>query len=106
MNSAGTDDPLACAVGAIPVEERQAHRELTEHLFGRVLMDHEELANGYGFLFPMDSLPEVAAFVRNERKCCPFLRFEIDMVPHAASLRLRLTGPAGTAHFLEGELAL
>jgi hypothetical protein len=104
MSEIETGYSLACAVDAIPVEERSAHRALTEQLFRRTLQEREELANGYSFRFPADNFADVAAFVMNERKCCPFLRFEIDLSPAAGSLLVRLTGPEGTARFLEAEL--
>jgi hypothetical protein len=95
---------LACTVGAIPAEKRGAHRALTEGLFGGPGQRREEIADGYVFRFTADSFADVAAFVRNEMKCCPFLRFEIDLSPDEGVMVLRLTGPAGTARFLEAQL--
>ena len=57
------------------------------------------------FRFAPDAFEDVARFVGNERKCCPFLDFEIGL-PAAGPRRLRLTGPAGTRAFLEAELSL
>jgi hypothetical protein len=55
---------------------------------------------------PADELVQVARFVANERKCCTFLRVELDIAPGAGSMWLRLTGPQGTRELLEAELGL
>ena len=44
-----------------------------------------------------------ARFVANERRCCPFLTFTLELAPDGGPLWLRLTGPAGTRAFLEAE---
>ena len=43
-------------------------------------------------------------FVGNERHCCPFLGFAIEILPENGVLWLRLAGPAGTRAFLDEEL--
>jgi hypothetical protein len=60
---------------------------------------------GYAFRFAPDAFADVARFVANERKCCPFLDFEI-AAESAGPVWLRLTGPAGTRAFLEAELGI
>jgi hypothetical protein len=106
MSDDGARYPLACAMGALAEEERRAHRTLIEQLFGRTGLEREKLTNGYGFRFQADSFPDVVAFAMNERKCCPFLRFELDLSPSQGHLFLRMTGPEGTSAFLEAELGL
>jgi hypothetical protein len=96
--------PLACVPGAIPAEERAAHFALTKALFGAAVQERRELSNGYSFRFDADQLERVAHFAANERRCCPFLSFTLELMPGGGPLWLRLTGPQGTRRFLDAEL--
>jgi hypothetical protein len=49
-------------------------------------------------------LEELARFISKERRCCPFLRFEIVIMPGGGPLWLEMTGPEGTRQFLAAEL--
>ncbi len=46
----------------------------------------------------------ISRFLSNERRCCPFLSFEVAIAPHGGPVWLRLTGPVGTREFLATEL--
>lgn len=96
--------PLACAPGAIAPVERQAHFELIARLFGKEVREKHELGDGYAFRFDAAAFEDVARFVANERKCCPFLNFAIEVQAEGETVWLRLTGPAGTRMFLDAEL--
>lgn len=101
-----SDEPttLACIVDAIPVAERTAHVALSRRLFGTAALEREDLPEGYAFRFEPAEIEAVARFVANERRCCPFLTFEITVAP-GGSVRLRLSGPEGTRAFLKAELS-
>lgn len=110
---AGTTLPLACVPGAIPAGDRRAHFALAARLFREAARDRRELpgglpdaAEGYAFRFDADAFDDAARFVANERRCCPFLTFALDLAPAGGPLWLRLTGPVGTRAFLEAELPL
>lgn len=96
--------PPVCVMDAIPAEERPAHQALIRQLFGEVAQDRRAMPNGYAFRFSADTLDRLARFVGNERKCCPFLEFTIEVPPDDGPIWLRLTGPVGTPEFLEAEL--
>jgi hypothetical protein len=96
--------PLACVPGAIPAAERATHFARLRQLFDTETQERVEVADGYSWRFLPDALDEVALFVSWERKCCPFLRFRIDVSPDSGPLWLTLDGPAGTRGFLESEL--
>jgi hypothetical protein len=96
--------PLACVPDAISAEERAAHFALIKALFGTAVRERQELSNGYSFRFDADQLEHVAHFVANERKCCPFLSFALELMPGGGPLWLRLTGPEGTREFLDVKL--
>lgn len=91
---------------AIEPAARPAHFALARELFERRAEERETLPNGFAFRFPSTSLEEVARFVANERKCCPFMSFELTLAPESGPLWLRMTGPEGTREVLDAELNL
>ncbi|HYW13949.1 MAG TPA: hypothetical protein VE871_18440 [Longimicrobium sp.] len=97
--------PLACVAGAIPADERAGHFALARRLFGEAAEERQAWREGYAFRFAPDAFADVARFVANERKCCPFLDIEI-AAESAGPVWLRLTGPVGTRAFLEAELGI
>ncbi len=98
--------PLVCVTDAIPAEARTAHSDLIAHLFGEAVQEVEELPEGFAFRFEARDLEAVARFVANERKCCPFLTFELTVTPAEGPLWLRMSGPSGTRDFLAAELSI
>jgi len=96
---------LACDPTGIAAEARPGHFALARRLFTEGVRERREWREGYAFCFDTDALEDVARFVANERKCCPFLDFEI-AVQSAGPVWLRLAGPAGTRAFLDAELPL
>ncbi|NIQ54391.1 MAG: hypothetical protein GWN71_13770 [Gammaproteobacteria bacterium] len=105
METSARNTPApACVPGAIPAAERAAHFDLVARLFGGDAREKRALENGYEFRFDAAAFEDVARFVANERECCPFLDFEIDVGAEDGAVRLRLTGPEGTREFLEAEL--
>lgn len=97
---------LACVPGAIPSAERAAHVRLSHHLFGTVVEAVTALPLGYSFRFPGCAVEDVFAFVINERKCCPFLTFDMIVAAAGGPVELILTGPPGTPALLEAELPI
>ena len=97
---------LACVPSAIPAAARQGHFALARELFGVRAAERIALPNGYAIRFSADAFESVARFVANERKCCPFVSFEIALTHEAGPLWLRMTGPEGTRDILEAELNL
>ena len=98
--------PVACVPDAIPREQRAAHFELAKHLFEELAEGREPLAEGYAFRFPPDAISSIAHFVDNERRCCPFMQFEIAVSPDVGPVWLRMSGPEGTRAVLDAELGL
>lgn len=96
--------PLACVPGAIPAAERSAHFALLERLFGGDARERAGVPNGYSFRFDAEAFDDVARFVANERKCCPFVAFAVELSPDGGPLWLRLQGPEGTREFFDTEL--
>lgn len=95
---------FACNMGALTKSERAAHEKLSAALLGGI-RERKELTNGYAFRFPANSLVQTAQWAANERKCCPFFAFRID-VAGSEDVWLSLTGPEGVKPFIVAELGL
>jgi hypothetical protein len=97
---------LACVPGAIPMTKRLQHFALARTLLNRQATGRTDLLDGYAFRFEADKLLELAQFIDNERKCCPFTTFELSVAPEAGPIWLRMTGPDGTRAVLQAELSI
>ena len=106
MSVTTTAAVLACVPSAIPAADRQAHFSLARELFQQRALERVALPSGYAVRFPNDALEAVARFVVNERKCCPFMSFELTFGPESEPLWLRMSGPEGTKDVLDAELNL
>ena len=97
--------PLVCNMGVFSPAQREAHVLTTTQLFKSV-QSVQEADNGYEFTFPNESdlIVRIGEFVANERLCCPFLTFNLNVSPDTQPVSLTLTGPVGTREFLQAEL--
>lgn len=103
MDGAG----LCCDMTAMSGSEREHYRELRARLEGAI-EETRELENGYAFRWPSDvvSLVEIAEFVEKERKCCPFLDFEVAVARECGPVWLKMTGQEGVKTFLRAEFSV
>jgi hypothetical protein len=93
------DDVIACLLS-----EREAAiwgEELVGGLFAAV-EEVAELLDGYGYRFPSDGsqLEPFLEFIAAERRCCPFLTFELAFEPHGGPLWLRMRGSPRVKAFI------
>jgi len=95
---------FACRLAALTPQERTRHRDLRARL-ERGAVSVTEDADGYTFHLADDVKPaDVVAWIEMERKCCPFLRFTLDMPEEDGPSRLRIWGVPGVKAFLAAEL--
>jgi hypothetical protein len=92
--------PLACGLAAIDPARRAAHQALSARLLAEEAQETRELAAGYAFRFSAELLPDVALFIANERLCCPFFTFTVEVMPERGPLWLHITGPEGAKDLL------
>jgi hypothetical protein len=97
---------LLCVPSAIPARERAQHFVLARQLLNKQAAERADLPDGYAFRFADDKLVELVRFIDNERKCCPFMTFHLQVGPQAGPIWLRMTGPVGTREVLQAELSL
>jgi len=96
-----TTPVIACNLGALSAPEREQRAALARDLV-TVAASVRELADGYAL-----QLRGTAALAREsldwlllERRCCPFLRLELELEPDDGALWLRLRGGEGVKEFL------
>ncbi|HEX8242107.1 MAG TPA: hypothetical protein VF541_01380 [Longimicrobium sp.] len=70
--------------------------------------ERRRIRGGWAFRFPPEArwLETLAGLTAVERECCRFLRFRLTAEPDGGPLWLEVTGPRGTARFVEHELGL
>jgi hypothetical protein len=97
---------LVCNLNAIDPQARVQHSITTAELFHSV-QAIRELPDGYAFLLPNETmlLRKAVDFIANERLCCPFFGFTLEIEPEGGALWLRLTGREGVKPFIQAERA-
>jgi hypothetical protein len=91
-----TDWPvLACDLTAIETGQREGHRALAEGVLGHAAQEIVDRPDGYALRFGAEDYAAITRFVDNERRCCPFLRFVLDVAPGRGPIWLQITGPEG-----------
>jgi hypothetical protein len=101
------ESAFACRLDALTPHERARHATLTQELLASARWV-QEIPRGYAFRFPDDRAlsRHLVEWVALERRCCPFLEFEILLGLEGEPVILRLTGEQGVREFLAAELAL
>src|SRR5215210_2430685 len=103
MNPNSNENPsLACDLTAIPASLREEHVVTAPQLFA-LAQEVQELPNGFAIRFENEPgrFMAIANFIENERLCCPFFHFELDVEPNNGPLWLRLTGGEGVKEILQ-----
>lgn len=103
MNS---DTFLSCNMGVFTPAQHEAHGLNTMQLV-QAIQSVQEVENGYEFTFPNDAetISKIAEFISNERLCCPFLKFTLNVFSNGEPISLLLSGPTGTQEFLRAEFS-
>ena len=94
------DPPTVCSLTTAEFRDREATL-LAQ--FRSVVIETEELQEGYAFRLPGDrqSIGLIAELIVAERECCPFLTFELTAQSNMGPVSVRVTGPAGTKDILK-----
>jgi hypothetical protein len=92
--------PVACTLDGRSLAARQS--DLRISILAEAVTA-ERLADGYRWQFrSQDALfARLGAVIDAERQCCRFLRFQLRADSDEGLVTLDVTGPAGTAEFLE-----
>jgi hypothetical protein len=98
------ESPIACNLAALTASERAEHAALLR----RVSSAHEivELEDGFRLAHRID--PDIASAIARwmvyERRCCPFLSFEL-VLEDDTTLSLRLRGPREAKEIVRAALS-
>lgn len=98
--------PIVCCPSALTDEERVRSRVLRAEL-AAATAETAAVQNGYAFQFSPDTavFQKAAEWVSLERRCCPFLTFELVWSAGSTSRPcLKVTGPEGTSAFMAEEM--
>jgi hypothetical protein len=97
--------PFVCDMTAIDPASRTRHAAITVELF-QAVDAIRELPNGYAFRLHDEAalLMKVAEFIANERLCCPFFGFTVEVEPQGGAFWLHLTGREGVKPFIQAEV--
>jgi hypothetical protein len=95
-----TNLPIACTLTPTELQSRGAR--LLPGLVARAVA-RVPVTNGFRWAFaPTEGLlAELAQIIDGERRCCRFLRFTVAAEPDGGPISLEVTGPPGTAQFLD-----
>jgi hypothetical protein len=98
--------PIVCRLDAFGPRERERHAELSREVRARVL-EVGELERGLSFVFAEDPVfsRRLIEWITLERRCCPFLEFELRLGDAREPVVLCLTGAEGVKEFLASELS-
>ena len=97
---------FVCRLDALSSAERARHAELTARLIASARRV-DGLPDGWALSF--DGGPDAGWLIEwmaRERRCCPFLDFDIDLGEPGEPAVLRLTGAPGVRDFIAAELGL
>ncbi|MBV9617123.1 MAG: hypothetical protein JO011_17645 [Ktedonobacteraceae bacterium] len=98
---------IACNPNAVPADVREQWVETGKQVYAAV-QEVQDLPDGYGFRLPVDSamLLKVATYIANERLCCAFLHFTVDVGSNGGPFWLRLTGDEGVKEYIRSMFAM
>jgi hypothetical protein len=89
----------ACALGALSPAERRRRERLVGVIDAAA--ERVELPDGWALRWDADApLGRLGEWIALERRCCPFLRFELAVAPARGPTWLRLTGSSAVKEFL------
>ncbi|MCL4863552.1 MAG: hypothetical protein KJZ93_29375 [Caldilineaceae bacterium] len=92
--------PVACSLHEAELIER---RNTVLRTIGHNVQAVRELTDGYAFQFSSDDacLEQLMRVIQLERRCCPFLTFQLRVEPGIGSLWFEITGPSTAKDFIK-----
>ncbi|MFN6964413.1 MAG: hypothetical protein ACK4S4_11690 [Pyrinomonadaceae bacterium] len=98
---------LACEPWSMDAAERERWRALLDQVIAS-RRQVVEVESGYAFRFASDAatIRDIAEWITYERRCCPFLEFELAVESHGGPLWLKLSGPDGVKDLIRAEFAI
>jgi hypothetical protein len=86
------DIPITCDLSALEPDVRANHMETALQLLRDDAAETIEIEDGYRFRYHADQFAQVVQFIENERRCCPFFTFHLEVSAGFGPLWLQMTG--------------
>jgi hypothetical protein len=103
-DSGATPFLFYCDMAALSPEQRIAHQGRIARLFGELVQETQEQPDGFAYRFGGEHYELLAEFITDERLCCPFLTFHLEVAPYRGPVWLRLTAQGDVKPFLQEEI--
>ncbi len=108
---AKTQEPAAAECGVhclLSTEQRASRRDTFDHAIRPRVREVRELVDGYALRFDADDalILDVAGWIRDERKCCRFLEYQLRAERDEGPIWLEVTGEPAAKQFLADALKL
>ena len=103
--TSGSGTGFACNLSALTTDERGEHDTLAKDLFAAV-EQRKEFTTGYAFRLPAERWADAARWSELERKCCPFIAFELNAAADKGPVWLTVSGRTGVKAFMKQEFGL
>lgn len=96
---------IACDLSVFTDAERENHMRDAHNLFAEVTEIYER-PDGYALRLPDSEgmLGRIAAFINDDRRCCPFIHFGMEVEPQSKAIWLTLKGNAEVKAAIHEEL--
>jgi hypothetical protein len=106
MSHSDTNSGLFCDLTTLEAIERQRRCELADAV-ERAARKPSELPNGYALVLDAHeiTIATVTEWMALEKRCCPFLNFQVRTDSLLETLTVELTGADGVKEFLRAEVA-
>lgn len=100
------EPPIFCDTTALTPEQFEQHTADSYQLFAAV-REVRELPDGYSFRLPEDdtTLASLFEFIRDDRRCCSFFRFGVEVEPQLGPVWLKISGGTGVKEMFAAEVA-
>ena len=100
--SPSDETPIACDLSVL--DDPEAHDRRSNALFDDRL-EMRRVKGGYALRYPaaMDYAERILDFIRHERRCCPFLTFEIAFEPEGRGIWLYFGGDERVEEYLTSQ---
>jgi hypothetical protein len=102
MSHSDANSGFFCDLTALHAIGRQRRRELAEAV-GRAARKRTELPNGYALDAHKITIAAASEWIALEKRCCPFLKFQVRADSLSETLTVELTGADGVKEFLRAE---
>lgn len=94
-NTTQEENAIFCDLSVFTDEQREQHTQLAQELFGAAT-ELREADDGYAVRLPDDTgiIPKIADFINDDRRCCAFIYFGMEVEPFGKGIWLTLKGGA------------